>query len=59
MADRHHFSEDFLRRCESNAIDDNLVQELLDLTPEQRSELAQLLIARKVRRAGKNGDPVV
>ena len=55
MADRHHFSEEFLRRCESNAVDSNLLQELLNLTSEQRSELAEVLIERKKQRAGKDG----
>jgi len=57
MADRYQFSEEFLRRCESNKVDENLIQQLRDFTTEQRSELAQRLIERKVRRAGKNGDP--
>ena len=59
MADGHQFSEDFLRRVESSEVDDKLLEELLDLTTEQRSELATLLIERKVRRAAKNGDPVI
>ena len=57
MADRHQFSEEFLRRCESSKVDDNLLQELLDLTTDGRSELAIVLVERKVRRASKNGDP--
>ena len=60
MADGHKFSEEFLLRCESRgAIDDGFLQQLRDLTTEQRSDLARVLIERKVRRAGKNGDPAV
>ena len=55
MADGHHFSEAFLRRCESGEGYNNLLQELLDLSSTQRSELAEVLIERKIRRAGKDG----
>lgn len=59
MADGHRFSEEFLRGCESSSVDNSLIRELRDLTTEQRAELAQVLIERKVRRVGKNGDPAV
>lgn len=59
MADGHQFSEEFLRRCESSVVDRDLLQELFDLSTEQRSELAKVLIDRKARRSARNGDPAV
>ena len=55
MADSHRFTEAFLRRVESIEIDDKLLQELCDLTPDQRSELATIFIERKTSRANGNG----
>ena len=54
MGDGHGFSEDFLRRLESTFGDD-LLEELLALTSAERSALAEVLLERKKRRAGKDG----
>ena len=58
MSDGHGFSEEFLRRCESS-VDEDLLKELFELSEQRRSELATLLIERKARRAGKNGDSAI
>ena len=55
MADGNQFSEEFLWRCESSRVDSDLLQELLDLTTEQSSQLAEVLIGRKIWRATLNG----
>ena len=57
MADGHQFSEEFLQRCEASKADDHLIEELGALSLEGRSELSRILIERKIKRAGKNGDP--
>ena len=54
MADGHHFSEDFLRRVESSFGED-LLEELLALTPAERAQLVEVLLERRKRRAGGNG----
>ena len=59
MADEHQFNQEFLKRVESVEVDDDLLKELLALTAEQRSVLAELLVRRKFRHSAKNGDAPV
>jgi len=55
MSDSNKFSEEFLRRCESSEVDDDFLKELVALNTEERSELARILLERKIRRGRKNG----
>ena len=48
------FPDDFLNRIDAGMIDKDFVRDLGRLTPEQREELAQLLIDRAARRRRLN-----
>ena len=48
------FPDDFLKRIDAGLIDKDFVRELGSLTPEQREELASLLIERAARRVRLN-----
>lgn len=48
------FPAGFLNRIDSGPVDADFVRELSALTPEQREELAKLLIERQARRARMN-----
>lgn len=54
MPDGHDFSEEFLKSLEARDFDVHILEQLANLTPDQRSELAAVLMQRKVRRAKQN-----
>jgi len=54
VADSYKFSEDFLRGLEARDFDVHLLEQLASLTSDQRVELAELLMQRKLRRSQQN-----
>jgi hypothetical protein len=48
------FPESFLKKIESDGIDDGVLEELGKLTTDQRDHLSALLLSRKEKRAQLN-----
>ena len=54
MSDGELFPEEFLKRLEAGDFDVRIFQKLERLTPEERSQLAEILLGRKSKRAAIN-----
>ena len=54
MADNDEFSEEFLKGLEARDFDLNLLEQLANLTSDQRIELAEVLMQRKLWRSKQN-----
>jgi hypothetical protein len=46
----NHAAEEFVRNMDSGNVDDSLLEELKKLTPDQRSEIAEVLLEREIKR---------